>query len=101
MCTTKLYKSKRCGHKWLVIDTPCGYGKGFSTCDTFNNQKTRAPRPRAYWASDDDDCPWHGLKGNYDFNRIRMIESIKYGYSICGPRETANPGVNFVCCTIM
>jgi hypothetical protein len=26
------------------------------------------------WAGD---CPWHGLKGNYDFNLVRVVEKIK------------------------
>lgn len=28
--------------------------------------------------ADKDDCPWHGLKGNYDFNRIRVVEKKKW-----------------------
>lgn len=82
MCRTVLYKSQNkkegCNHRWLVIDQPCGPGRGFSNCAIFKDrQDTLAPAPRGYWASKDK-CPWHGLKGNYDFNRIRVIEKIDY-----------------------
>jgi len=97
MYTTKYYKSKECGHKWLAIDTPCRYGKEFMTCDNFKDRRSRQPAPRCCWAVKDD-CLWHGLKGDYDFNRIRMIESVKYGiFSV--PNMTSQP-MNIVCCVI-
>jgi hypothetical protein len=33
--------------------------------------------PKNYCATKED-CPWHGLKGAYDFNQIRVTEDIKY-----------------------
>jgi hypothetical protein len=78
MCTTKLFKSSNCLHSWLVIDIPCGPGKGFSNCKTFSNNPSQiSSAPKNYRATKED-CPWHGLKGAYDFNQIRVTEDIKY-----------------------
>lgn len=78
MCTTKLYKSRECGHRWLVIDQPCGEGKGFGNCECFGNEDCKISRPPRRFKAVKSDCPWHGLKGNYDFNRVRMIEKIDH-----------------------
>jgi len=82
MCHTVLYKSrdkkKGCDHRWLVIDQPCAPGRGFSNCAIFKGRRgTLAPAPRCYWATKED-CPWHGLKGKYDYNLTRVIENIDY-----------------------
>jgi hypothetical protein len=116
MCTTIQYKVSSsptftlttdvnmrkapCGHKWLVIDTPCGYGKGFSAYDSFKGGKrARAAACPKIEKGSKEDCPWHGLKGNYDFNRIRMIESTKR--SIClPPAGPPPPGSDVLCCVI-
>jgi hypothetical protein len=99
MCTTRYYKSRNCDDQWVVIDTPCGYGKGFSTCDTFTDKHFFAGNPKLYAASRDD-CPWHGLRGSYDFNRIRMVESVRTRYSICSPPAGPKAPMSVVCCVI-
>jgi len=98
MCTTKYYKARKCGHRWLAIETPCGWGKGFSNCETFDGRAHRPPK--TYWAPEDA-CPYHDLKGEYDFNKTRMIESIKYGFKIGPTPDQGDPGVNIMCCVIL
>jgi hypothetical protein len=100
MCTTKMYESKECKHRWLVIANPCGYGKGFSTCGVFNTIPYRTRTPKCYPVSKDD-CPWHSLKGNYDFNSIRMIDNIKFhnrGIPVVG---TSTQRHNMMICCII
>ncbi len=60
----------------MLVDTPCGYGMGFSNCPIIKRGTKRAMLTGCYkaWAGD---CPWHGLKGNYDLNLVRVVEKIK------------------------
>jgi hypothetical protein len=98
MCETKLYKSQDCEHKWLVIDIPCGPAKGFRTCANFKGNKTKAAlKPNL---ATKHNCPWHGLNGNYDMNRIRMIESMKHGFSLGGRPRGYTGNSTMICCGI-
>lgn len=99
MCTTKQFKSRDCDHKWLEIDTPCGYGKGFSTCSSFHcGTRARAAAYPKFYSATKDDCPWHGLKGNYGFNCIRMVERSRYRICLLDNRATVSA---VICCAIM
>jgi hypothetical protein len=79
MCTADYYKSMSCEGKcrWLEIGVPCGYGMGFNNCDAFEGRHTRQ-LPRRFHKVGKDQCPKHGLGGNYDHNRVAMIRDIKY-----------------------
>ena len=102
MCSYRRYKSHDCKHSWLVVShsrlplpqtdltaelqikTPCRPGGGFDNCPRFNGGHADYPS-RQYWA-DKENCPWHGLKGDYDSNYVRMVEKIRprvFGMS-CG-----------------
>lgn len=56
---------------------PCGYGMGFDTCGAFKDRHTKMS-PRRYFKAGKDRCPKHGLKNNYDPNRVSMVKKIKY-----------------------
>ena len=100
MCTTKHFKSRNCEHKWLEIDTPCGYGKGFSTCSSFHGgTRARAAACPTFHSATKSDCPWHGLKGNYDFNYVRMVEGRRYGLGF--PAGEGERVMRIVCCSVM
>jgi hypothetical protein len=49
---------------------------GFSNCPTIQRGTKRALVTGCYQARAGD-CPWHGLKGNYDFNHVRVVEKIR------------------------
>jgi len=77
MCSIKLYKGpKDCKHKWAVIHTPCKFGAGFSNCAAARH----CSLPNVVFQASIEDCPWHGLKGDYDFNQSRVVNKIKYHY---------------------
>ena len=86
MCTTMLYESKTCKHKWMAINKSCGYTvygykKGFTTCDAFDPKKgIVTPTPSKTMAAPRT-CPECDRKGYYDGNQVRMVASIKK--SIC------------------
>jgi len=93
MCSTKFFKSRDCDHRWLEIDPPCDCGMGFTACPSFHGEKRAraAAAPKRHTATREE-CPWHGLKGNYDFNYTRMIEKTRYGVA---------PVEGVICCAIM
>jgi len=77
-------------HLLQEIAIPCTPHAGFSTCPHFiPKQHTSTavnttirkpthkhlPYPTTYHEGLKKDCPWHSLKGDYDFNRIRMVET--------------------------
>ena len=115
MCTARLFKSSNCLHSWLAIDIPCGPGKGFSNCKTFSNNRSQLSSAPKNYRAPKEDCPWHGLKGAYDVNQIRVIEDIKYhifgrpgkGGKDEGTQKEKEKGkgevrpVQVVCCAVM
>jgi len=76
MCTTKLVKSSECPHSWLVIDIPCGPGKGFLNCKTFSNNRSQLSSATKCYRATKEDCPWHGLKGAYDLIRLELLRTL-------------------------
>ena len=74
MCTTTHFRSRRCGHHWLQITTPCFPGLGFNHCYKFRDGVARSPAP---FVSIDVVCPACWVPDAYDKNRIRMVEDIR------------------------
>lgn len=98
MCTTRFYKARHCGHKWLAIDQPCGVGKGFNNCGAFKDGRARYP-PESYFTYQTH-CPYHASGGNYDRDKIRMIEKTRHGIKIGVSPDQAAPGLTITCCLI-
>lgn len=99
MCSTKIYHSRECKHKWMVVNRPCGPGMGFNNCVTFDRNFLRYGSPTI--AASIRDCPWHSLGGNYDLNRVRMIEKMNHGVYVGGWPGTLSSGYKLACCSVM
>jgi hypothetical protein len=97
MCQYAIFKSQRCGCRWLEITKPCSYGMGFSTCDTLrremNSDGRMYPAVPAYRARRGS-CPRHGKDGCYDYNLIRMVVRIRHGFHLGTGPNRADPGVD-------
>lgn len=52
--------------------------KGFNHCSSFNINETRVSKPPRRQTGTKENCPKHGLNENYDMNRIRMVDNVKY-----------------------
>ncbi|KAH8602764.1 hypothetical protein B0O99DRAFT_8872 [Bisporella sp. PMI_857] len=96
MCYTTHYKSVNCTHQWLAVTQSCGPGKGFDNCTTFKDDYLRYGSKRVM--SSRKHCPWHGLYGDYDYNRMRMVKKVRRGFILGGWPGTNEPGSKFTCC---
>ncbi len=97
MCQYALYRSPRCGCRWLSVTEPCFSGAGFSTCETLrresNGDGRMHPAVPAYRARRGS-CPRHALDGYYDYNTTRMVIRIRHGVHVGVGGDRADPGVD-------
>jgi hypothetical protein len=101
MCRVKHYKSHYCEHHWLEIAEPCGDEKGFNNCAKFNGSYwTPAAETRVFLAPQGT-CPYHDKKGDYDFNKIRVIEKLVRGWRFGISPGRRDVGVEAMCCVMM
>ena len=96
MCTAKLWESRKCGHRWTELVTPCDKDQNFGNCKSFEERHAR-PETRFKEAAPDK-CPKCDLKNKYDVGQIRMIKSTKYGVKLGRGPSRKSPGVEFACC---
>lgn len=80
MCTIKIYRSRDCKHKWMVIDEECKPGRGFANCsyiDTKHIPPTVDNLPASHY-----DCPKCGRTSwMQDGNKIRLVEKPRLSCS--------------------
>lgn len=95
MCRYALYRSQRCGCRWLAITDPCFAGAGFSTCEPLRRETSgdgrMHPAVPAYRARPGS-CPQHALDGYYDYNQIRMVVRIRNGFHLGIGGDRGDPG---------
>ena len=76
--------------------TPCGQGKGFSTCASFEDGRARNLNTLKAVKAAPNTCPVCDKKNDYDGNTIRMVKRTtlgsRWGY---GPGKTSS-GVDLV-----
>ncbi|KAB5581108.1 hypothetical protein GE09DRAFT_463390 [Coniochaeta sp. 2T2.1] len=104
MCQYAIYRSPRCGCRWLAITHPCFPGGGFSTCETLQHESNGSgrmyPAVPAFTA-ERGSCPRHGLDGDYDYNLVRMVVRIRNGFHIGAGGDRTDPGVDVSWCRCM
>ncbi len=82
MCTAKIFKSPTCNHWWSEILKPCGEGKNFNTCASFENGIARLPRDHPRYKAEKNTCPKCDKKDDYDGGKIRIVKDVRYGYKV-------------------
>ncbi len=100
MCSVQFWKSRRCRHRWVTIKKPCTDGRNFSNCPSFQDGRARTPRSPGRWAPPGC-CPVHDKKGDYDFDTIRVIDTVTRGVRLGAGPSRKDPGVDVLCCNIM
>lgn len=89
MCTAKLLRSPTCNHWWAEILNPCGEGKNFGNCASFEDGRARRPRDYPRYRAEDNTCPKCDRKDDYDGDQIRMVKGLTYGIKTgMGPSKT-------------
>lgn len=95
MCQYALYRSPRCGCRWLAITEQCFVGAGFSTCEALQRETSSDgrmhPSVPAFRASRGS-CPRHALDGYYDYNQTRMVVRIRNGFHLGTGGNRTDPG---------
>lgn len=97
MCEYGLFKSPRCGCKWLEITQPCGFGMGFNTCRDALPRDGRCHRAPLAYIARSGRCPRHGLDGSYDRNDIRFVVRVSNGFRLGAGPNPSDPGIEFHC----
>lgn len=107
MCTATLYYSFHCGHKYLVLNTPCAPGRNLTNCPMFESGATtwthRLPHFRQEVAPRRS-CPWCDKKGDYDMEYYRVVTAQRFGTRVGLGPSRRDPGYDAPCvclCDVM
>lgn len=72
--------------------SPCGEGKNFSTCKSFENGIARRLKDNPCYRAAANTCPKCDKKDDYDGDKIRIVKGVKYGARFgLGPSKS-DPG---------
>ncbi|EGD95356.1 hypothetical protein TESG_02842 [Trichophyton tonsurans CBS 112818] len=87
MCRTVYFKSPSCKHRWIIIGQPCAKDPGFSKCKVFKTKGILPFDAGGPILAAEKTCPVCHLKGKYDRNLTRMVES-----DVCWFRQPGRKG---------
>ena len=78
MCTTELYISRTCAHKWFEIDAPCGKDMNFSNCPKFKDGQIRYPASKGIPLR--RKCPECDQGNKYYGDMVRVVGLVTMGF---------------------